>query len=270
MSNALDRICADKRKHVATQKAVKSLEALTREAEKLPPPRPFAQRLMSVAEAGRYAVICEMKRASPSGGQIRTDFDPGLLARQYEEGAAACLSVLTDGPYFQGRDEDLIAARSACGLPCLRKDFMLEPYQIVESRALEADCVLLIMAALSDGEAYELESLAMDFGMDVLVEVHDADELSRALRLRSRLIGINNRNLKTLKTDIATTEELARQIPDDRILVSESGIKTLADLERLSEAGADAFLVGESLMREKDVTAATRALIGESLEQVGA
>lgn len=270
MSNALDRICADKRKHVATQKAVKQLEALRDEAEKLPPPRPFAQRLMNVAEAGRYAVICEMKRASPSGGQIRADFDPGILARQYEDGGAACLSVLTDGPHFQGRDEDLIAARSACGLPCLRKDFMLEPYQIVESRALEADCVLLIMAMLSDGEAYELESLAMDFGMDVLVEVHDAEELSRALRLRSRLIGINNRNLKTLKTDIATTEELARQMPDDRILVSESGIKTLADIERLSEAGADAFLVGESLMREKDVTAAIRALIGESLEQVGA
>jgi len=270
MSNTLERICADKRRHVTAQKAARSLEALTRKAERLPPPRPFARTLTDVAEAGRFAVICEMKRASPSGGQIRTDFDPGLLARQYEEGGAACLSVLTDGPYFQGRDGDLIAARSACGLPCLRKDFMLEPYQIVESRALEADCVLLIMAALSDGEAYELESLAMELGMDVLVEVHDAEELSRALGLRSRLIGINNRNLKTLKTDLATTEELARLIPDDRILVSESGIKTLADLQRLAEAGADAFLVGESLMREKDVILATRALIGETWERVGA
>ena len=270
MSNALERICAEKRRHVAARKAARPIEALTREAEKLPPPRPFATALTTVADAGRFAVICEMKRASPSGGQIRTDFDPKLLARQYEEGGGACLSVLTDTPYFQGRDEDLIAARSACGLPCLRKDFMLEPYQIVESRALEADCVLLIMAALTDGEAYELESLATDLGMDVLVEVHDAEELSRALRLRSRLIGINNRNLKTLKTDLATTEELARLIPDDRILVSESGIKALADLERLAEAGADAFLVGESLMREKDVTRATRALIGEALEQVGA
>lgn len=259
--NALERICADKRLHIEARQAEKPFAALISEAEKTPQPRAFADRLERVAESGRFALICEMKRASPSGGEIRADFDPGSLARAYEKGGAACLSVLTDEPHFQGKDADLKAARKACGLPVLRKDFMLDPYQILESRVLGADCVLLIMAALDDDTAKDLETLALDNGMDVLIEVHDGGELARALRLRSRLIGINNRNLKTLKTDLKTTERLAREIPDDRILVSESGIKTHEDLVRLADAGADAFLIGESLMRVADVTAATRSLL---------
>jgi indole-3-glycerol phosphate synthase len=263
--NTLEKICADKRRHVAARVAERPLATVSREAEKAQPPRGFAARLEEVGESGSYALICEMKRASPSGGLIRTDFDPAKLAQAYEEGGAACLSVLTDEPYFQGRDEDLAVARAACQLPVLRKDFMLDPYQIVESRALGADCVLLIMAALDDREAAGLEKAAADLGMDVLIEVHDAEELERALRLNSKLIGINNRNLKTLKTDLAVTEQLAREIPDDRLLVSESGIKTPDDLARLTDAGADAFLVGESLMREADVAAATRRLLGVRL-----
>jgi indole-3-glycerol phosphate synthase len=268
--NTLQRICADKRKHIAARKAERPLQALARDAEKAGPPRGFAARLQDVAEAGNFALICEMKRTSPSGGVIRPDFDPAKIARDYEKGGATCLSVLTDAPYFQGRDEDLTAARAACALPVLRKDFMLDPYQIVESRALGADCVLLILAALEDDEAAALEASAMDQGMDVLIEVHDADELARALRLRSRLIGINNRNLKTLETDLTTTEKLARDIPDERLLVSESGIKTAADLARLADAGADAFLVGESLMRQPDVAAATRNLLSAPLAAAGA
>ncbi len=260
--NTLERICADKRRHIEARQAEKPFAALVSEAEKTPKPRAFADRLERVAENGRFALICEMKRASPSSGDIRPDFDPASLARDYEKGGAACLSVLTDEPYFKGRDEDLKAARRACGLPVLRKDFMLDPYQILESRAMGADCVLLIMAALDDDTAQELETLALDHGMDVLLEVHDTGELARALKLRSRLIGINNRNLKTLKTDLKTTERLAREVPDDRILVTESGIATYDDLSRLAEAGADAFLVGESLMRQADVTAATKALLG--------
>jgi indole-3-glycerol phosphate synthase len=268
--NALERICADKRQHVAARKAERSLPELRREAERATLPRGFAARLKEVGETGSFALICEMKRASPSGGLIRPDFDPAEIARAYEKGGAACLSVLTDAPYFRGEDADLAKARNACTLPVLRKDFMLDPYQVVESRALGADCILLIMAALGDGEAAELESLAMELGMDVLIEVHDAEELARALRLRSELIGINNRNLKTLKTDLETTEKLARDVPDERILVSESGIATAADLRRLAEAGAEAFLVGESLMRQADVTAATRALLNAPLAAAGA
>lgn len=268
--NALDRICADKRRHVAARKAARPLAELEHEAKRAQPPRGFAARLKEVGGTGSFALICEMKRASPSGGLIRPDFDPAEIARAYEKGGAACLSVLTDAPYFRGEDADLAKARNACTLPVLRKDFMLDPYQIVESRALGADCILLIMAALGDNEAAELEALAMNLRMDVLIEVHDAEELSRALRLRSELIGINNRNLKTLKTDLETTERLAREVPDERILVSESGIATAADLRRLAEAGADAFLIGESLMRQPDVTAATRALLSAPLAAAGA
>jgi len=268
--NTLERICADKRKDVAARKAERPLAALGREAEKAEPARGFAARLREVAEGGNFAVICEMKRASPSGGLIRADFEPTQIARDYEKGGAACLSVLTDGPYFQGRDEDLTAARAACTLPVLRKDFMIDPYQIVESRAIGADCVLLIMAVLDDPAATALEARAIELGMDVLIEVHDSGELTRALRLRSPLIGINNRNLKTLETDLSTTEELAREVPDDRLLVSESGIKTAADLARLAEAGADAYLVGESLMRAPDIAAATRELLRAPMAAAGA
>lgn len=268
--NLLEKICADKRKHVEAMRAGRPLAELIQSAKRADPPRGFAARLEEAGDAGKFALICEMKRVSPSGGPIRPDFDPARIAKDYEAGGAACLSVLTDAPYFAGRDEDLSAARSACTLPVLRKDFMIDPYQIVESRALGADCVLLILATLDDREAMSLEAAALDYGMDVLIETHDSAEVERALRLRSRLIGINNRDLKTLKTDLATTEQLAREIPDDRILVSESGIRTPADLARLSDAGADAFLIGESLLREPDVAIATRALLETRYVAAGA
>lgn len=262
--DVLAKICADKAKLVAERKSVAPLSEVEATARAQTAPRGFLAALERDAKAQGFGMICEIKKASPSKGLIREDFEPPALAMAYQSGGASCLSVLTDMPYFHGKDGDLIVARLACKLPVLRKDFMLEPYQIVESRALGADCVLLIMAALEDGQAAELEQTAIDFGMDVLIEVHDGTELERALKLKSPLIGINNRNLKTLDVDLATTEELGPRVPSDRFLVGESGIHTTADIERLRAAGARAFLVGESLMRKADVTQALMELTGRA------
>ncbi len=261
MSDVLQEICAAKRIEVAEAKKSHPLADVERAARAAPAPRGFADALQRAMAEGRYGLIAEIKKASPSAGLIRADFDPAALARAYASGGASCLSILTDTPYFQGRPEYLVAAREAASLPVLRKDFMLEPYQIVESRAMGADCVLLILAALEDGQAAELEGIARDLGMDVLAEVHNGEELDRALKLRTQLIGINNRNLKTLKVDLATTEELSRKMPSGRMLVSESGLHTPTDLARMAKIGARCFLVGESLMRQADVAAATRALL---------
>ena len=260
MSDVLERICADKRAAVGAAKARVGLAELEASAREAGPVRGFRQRLIARSAEGANALICEIKRASPSKGLIRADFDPARLARDYERGGAACLSVLTDAPYFQGSDAHLVDARRAAKLPVLRKDFMLDPYQIVESRAVGADCILLIMAALDDGQAAELEACARDWQMDVLIEVHDRAELERALALASPLIGINNRNLKTLAVDLATCEALAPLVPPDRLVVAESGLYEPADLARAYAAGARAFLIGESLMRQDDVAAAAARL----------
>ena len=261
MSDVLAQICADKQRHVAACKAQRSISELEGLAKAATMPRGFIAALRKRIDAGQYGLIAEIKKASPSKGLIRADFNPKALAKAYELGGATCLSVLTDIPYFQGDDRYLGEARNAVSLPALRKDFMLDPYQIIESRSLGADCILLIMAALSDDQARELEKTALEWGMDVLVEVHNGEELNRALKLKSPLIGVNNRNLKTMDVDISMTESLAERIPEGRILVSESGLNDPEDLARMSRAGANCFLVGESLMRQDDVTEAVKSLL---------
>jgi len=261
MSDVLARIIADKREEVARRKRQRPLGDLLAEAKSGPVPRGFAARLTTRAASGP-ALIAEIKKASPSHGLIRADFDPAALARAYATGGAACLSVLTDTPYFQGEDGHVGAARATCDLPILRKDFTIDPYQVIEARVIGADCILLIVAALADGVAAELATTAREVGLDVLIEVHDEAELERALRLDADLIGINNRDLKTLAVDLATSERLAPRVPADRPVVAESGIKRHDDLVRLGAAGIQRFLVGESLMREADVAAATARLLG--------
>ena len=260
MTDKLTEICTTKRAEVAARKAVASLAELDARAAGQTAPRGFRRALEEKADGG-FALIAEIKKASPSKGLIRDDFRPAEHAAAYQAGGSACLSVLTDAPYFQGHEDYLIVARAACALPVLRKDFMVDPWQVAEARAIGADAILIIVAALGDGQMAEIETAALERGMDVLVEVHDEAEMERATRLQSRLIGVNNRDLKRFVTDIGVTERLAPLAPPGTLLVSESGINSHADLQRLSRCGARAFLVGESLMRQDDVAAATRSLL---------
>ena len=262
--NILDKIKAYKLQEVAQRKEATPLANLETAARAAAPPRGFAKALMQAAHDG-YGLIAEIKKASPSKGLIREDFDVPALAQAYRDGGATCLSVLTDTPSFQGADGYLKAAHDAVVLPVLRKDFIYDPYQVVESRALGADCILLIMATLEDAQAAELEQAAFAWNMDVLIEVHDEDELMRASSLKSPLIGINNRNLKTFETTLDTTKTLAKLVPADRTIISESGLTTPDDLAELAQYGARCFLIGESLMRQEDVAKATRTLLANPL-----
>ena len=261
MNDRLAQILAAKREHVAAQRAALPASELIQRARNASPVRGFRKALERARTDGRYGLIAEIKKASPSKGLIRADFDPPALARAYRDGGATCLSILTDEPFFQGADSFLVAARAAVELPVLRKDFMIDPWQVVEARGLGADCILLIVAALDDSQLAELEAAAIEQGMDVLVEVHDAPEMERALRLQSRLIGVNNRDLRDFSVDTARTIALAPLAPEGTTLVAESGLSSSTDLAKLSGHGINAFLVGEALMRQDDVSAATQRLL---------
>ncbi|CAH0352334.1 indole-3-glycerol phosphate synthase TrpC [Sphingobium sp. CECT 9361] len=261
MTNKLTEICATKREEVAARRSAITVADLHDRALHQTPPRGFRQALDRKAATG-YGLIAEVKKASPSKGLIRADFDPASHAAAYQAGGAACLSVLTDAPYFQGHEDYLIAARAACTLPVLRKDFMVDPWQVLESRAIGADAILIIAAALDDAQMADIEDAALALGMDALVEVHDATELERALKLKSRLIGVNNRDLRDFSVDFARTYELVDRAPEGCTFVAESGLTTRADLDAMAERGVRCFLIGEALMRQPDVEAATRELLG--------